>query len=194
MSKNDDYKEHQDCGCIVGPLSATPCSGRPKSMQKKNAAAWPSHSVRMLCTFLRYLADFWVNGRAVGSILKVMVGPLKSPSHVHVLHVQVSQVYGKSLGVISKHTKNQWKSQMLTENPNGIPLFNIMFNILIENPDWNSNFHGTLLHLSQFPTNEALGVEDGSLRRASSQREANGGYGYSYSILSLTKKNELNRQ
>lgn len=77
---------------------------------------------------------------------------------------------------------------------NGIPLFNIMFNILIENPDWNSNFHGTLLHLSQFPTNEALGVEDGSLRRASSQREANGGYGYCYSILSLTKKNELNRQ
>ena len=124
----------------------------------------------MLYTFVRYLADFLVNGRDI-------------------LHVQVSRVcYGKSLGVISKHTKNQWKSQMLTENPNGIPLFNIMFNILIENPDWNSNFHGTLLHLSQFPTNEALGVEDGSLRRASSQREANGGYGYSYSILSLTKK------
>ena len=32
---------------------------------------------------------------------------------------------------------------MLTENPNGIPLFNMMFNILIENPDWNSNFHGS---------------------------------------------------
>ena len=157
MSKNDDYKEHQDCGCSLGSIQLLllPCSGHPKSTQQKYKQRL-GQGTRYACSALS--CETWpICWSTVGPLPVNFEGdgrePLENPelSHVHILHVQVSQVYGKSLGVISKHTKNQWKSQMLTEKPNGIPLFNIMFNILIENPDWNSNFHGSLFRFVPAP-------------------------------------------
>ena len=185
MSKNDDYREHQDCGCIVGPLNPLSyCYSMLRSPQI-NAKKIRSGLAKPLGTHalhFRAIPGRFFGQRSGHPSCSGLPGLLRKITGCHF------KTHKKPMEVTDVDWKSQWHTTVQYD---------------VQYSHWKSRLEQQLprewkfRHLSQFPTNEALGVEDGSLRRASSQREPMEDMVvvcYCYSILSLIKKNQLNRQ
>lgn len=171
-------------GAPWGPFSykSTPMLRSPQiNATKIHAAAWPRHSVRMLCTFVRDLADFLVSPHPSCSGLPGLRKIVGCHFKTHKKPMEVTDVDWKS----QWHTTVQYYVQYIL--------------------DWKSRLEqqlpGEFVPICSGTSPSSRPMKRLALKMVrSGERPLNVkpmedmAIIYRYSILSLTKKNELNKQ